>query len=535
MERALIIFFLLAGISGHGQVEKTVDSRITGVTVFLNRAQVTRVLQTRVDAGKTNIIVTGLTANLDPQSIQVTGKGNITLIGISHQQNFIQEFNLPTQLRVLRDSIELLKSVILSEQNLREILNKEEQLILSNQKIGGNNQNLSAAELKSMADFYRSRLTEIYTQRTRQEDKIRKLNERSTKLQQQFREKNDLYSRNTSEIVISVSSDNGSTVDLEVDYLVNNAGWAPIYDIRAIDTKKPVQLAYKANVFQNTGEEWKNVNLTLSTQNPNLGGVKPELDPWYVDFKNYYPAKSKAVGAVHRAPAPAIAEDKKMEESESLAEIQTTSDFTTSVPTSVSTEFQIKLPYSVGSSGKPTLVDIGNHSLNADYIYSVAPKLDPDAFLLARITGWGELNLLPGEANVFFEGTYVTKTIIDPSNIMDTLAISLGRDKRIVVKREKMKDFTTRKAIGGTQRDSFAYEISIRNTKAEAVKIVVEDQAPVSQNSQIEVALQDAGGARYTATSGKLLWELELKPQETKKLVFKFEVKYPKDKVLSNL
>jgi uncharacterized protein (TIGR02231 family) len=533
MKRAFIIFFLMAGIAGHGQVEKTVDSRITGVTVFLNRAQVTRVLQTRVDAGKTNIIVSGLTANLDPQSIQVTGKGNITLIGISHQQNFIHEFNMPSQLRMLRDSVELLKGIILLEQNQREILNKEEQLILSNQKIGGDNQNLSAAELKAMADFYRSRLTDIYTQRTRQDDKIRKLNDRSSKLQQQFREKNDLYSRNTSEIVISVSSDNSSAVELEVDYLVNNAGWTPIYDLRAIDTKKPVQLAYKANVFQSTGEEWKNVNLTLSTQNPNLGGVKPELDPWYVDFRNYYPTKSKGVGAVHRAPAPAMAEEKEI--LESPVQIQTISDFTTSVQTSVSTEFQIKLPYSVGSTGKPTLVDIANHSLNADYIYSVAPKMDPDAFLMARITGWGELNLLPGEANVFFEGTYVTKTIIDPSNIMDTLAISLGRDKRIVVKREKMKDFTTRKAMGGTQRDSFAYEISIRNTKAEAVKIVVEDQVPVSQNSQIEVALQDAGGARYTAASGKLLWELELKSQETKKLVYKFEVKYPKDKVLSNL
>lgn len=534
MKRALIIFFLVAGITGYGQVEKNVESKITDVTVFLNRAQVTRVLQVRVDAGRTNIIMTGLTANLDPQSVQVTGKGSITLIGISHRQNYLQEFNMPSQLRVLRDSIELLKNAILSEQNQREILNKEEQLILSNQKIGGNNQNLSAAELKAMADFYRSRLTEIYAQRTRHDDKIRKLNERAAKLQEQFREKNDLYSRNTSEIVISVSSDNGSMADLQIDYLVNNAGWTPIYDLRAIDTKKPVQLAYKANVFQHTGEEWKNVNLTLSTQNPNMGGVKPELDPWYVDFRNYYPTKGKSFGAVNRAPAPAAAED-LMVERESKAEIQTTSSFTTSVQTAISTEFQIKLPYSVASSGKPTLVDIANHSLNAEYRYSVSPKIDSDAFLMARITGWGELNLLPGEANVFFEGTYVTKTIIEPSDIMDTLAISLGRDKRIVVKREKLKDFTTRKSIGGTQRDSFAYEISIRNTKADAIKIVVEDQVPVSQNNQIEVFLQDAGGARYTEATGNLLWEFEMKPQETKKLVFKFEVKYPKDKVLSNL
>lgn len=535
MKRALIIFFLVGSLSGFGQSEKTVESKITDVTVFLSRAQVTRVIQTRVDAGKTNLVLSGLTANLDPQSVQVTGKGNITLLGISHQQNFIQEFNLPPQLKVLRDSIEMLKLTIASEQNQREILNKEEQLLLNNQKIGGTNQNLTAAELKAMADFYRARLSDIYSQRMKLDEKIKKLNDRSVKLQQQFREKNDLYSRNTSEIVISVSSETGSAVELEVDYIVNNAGWTPVYDLRAIDTRKPVQLAYKANVVQSTGEEWKNVTLTLSTQNPNLGGVKPELYPWYLDFRNVYPQRTQAVGAVHRAPAPAAAEESKVADAEALAEIQVVSDFTTSIQTSVSTEFKIKLPYTVNSSGKPTLVDIANHSLNAEYLYSVAPKLDADAFLLARITGWGELNLLPGDANVFFEGTYVTKTFIEPSDIRDTLAISLGRDKRIVVKREKLKDFTTRKTIGGNQRDSFAYEISVRNTKSDVVKILIEDQVPVSQNSQIEVSVLDAGGAKYNTQTGKLVWELTLQPQETKKVSHKFEVKYPKDKILSNL
>jgi uncharacterized protein (TIGR02231 family) len=534
MKKALIIAVLLFAITANAQVDKTVESKISQVTVFLSRAQVTRLIQTRVEAGKTNLILSGLTANLDPQSVQVTGKGGIILLGISHQQNFIREFNYPSQLRVLRDSIEVLKTLMLNEQNQKEILNKEEQLILSNQKIGGGDQNLTAAELKAMADFFRVRLSDIYLQRTKIDEKAKKFSDRLTKLQQQFRELNDMHNRNTSELVISVSSESGSSVELEVNYIVNNAGWIPVYDIRAIDTKKPVQLSYKANVFQNTGEEWKNVKLNLSTQNPNLGGVKPNLQPWYLDFQNPVVLRENGPRQKDKAmmSAPAMAQEDAVEMDE---EIATVSNYTTVVQTSISTEFNIKLPYSVNSSGKPTLVDIGNHSLNAEYLYSVAPKLDNDAFLLARVTGWGELNLLPGDANVFFEGTYVTKTFINPNEIKDTLSISLGRDKRVVVQREKLKDFTSRKTIGSNQRDSYAYQISVRNTKSEPIKILVEDQIPVSQNSQIEVTLEDAGTGKYTPHNGRLEWEIVIAPQETKKVVYKFDVKYPKDKIVPNL
>jgi uncharacterized protein (TIGR02231 family) len=242
----------------------------------------------------------------------------------------------------------------------------------------------------------------------------------------------------------------------------------------------------------------ENVKLKLSTANPNLGGLKPELATWYLDFEYpvvYDKRKSAAMGAVHRS-AP-MAEEKMESEDAASAPAETTANFVTTIQTSLNTEFNIALPYTVSSSNKPTLVDIRNHELKADYLYSVTPKLDPDAFLLARITGWEEYSLLPGEANVFFEGTFVAKTFIDPGNIKDTLSLSLGRDKRIVVKREKVKDFSSRKAIGGNQRDSYAWEISVRNTKTEAVKIIVEDQIPVSQNSQIEITASDTGGAKY--------------------------------------
>jgi uncharacterized protein (TIGR02231 family) len=515
------------------QNDKEVDSRITDVTVFLDKAQVTREVKTRVENGKTNLILTGLSSLLEQQSIQVSGKGNIVILGIAHQLNYLNELNLPKGLTLLKDSIEFYQNQVGFTQSQLEILNKEEQMLMSNQKIGGTSQNLTAAELKTMADFYRSRLFDIVNSRMKANEKVKAATKRIATLQQQVNERTDIYSRNTSEIVVSVSANEVASVSLEVKYIVPNAGWQPVYDLRAINTKSPVQLNYKANVYQSTGEDWKNVKLKLSTANPSLGGLKPELDPWYLNF--YMPVSYRLQGKVagiQMAPSMAGAsEDKKMEEEE----ITTVANYVTTIQTTLNTEFVISLPYTVSSSSKPTLVDIKNYEMKADYQYAVTPKLDQDAFLIANATGWEDFNLLPGEANVFFEGTFVGKSFIDPNSIKDTLAISLGRDKRIVVKREKLKDFSSRKFIGLNQRDNYTYEISVRNTKNEAVKIVIEDQIPVSQNEQIEVTLGDVNDAVIHSDTGKLTWELVVQPNETKKVNYKFEIKFPKDKQVAGL
>lgn len=541
MKNILIVVLTVISFGSYSQEEKSVDSKITAVTVFLNRAQITREAKTRIESGKSMLRVKGLTSQLDQQSIQVAGKGNFTILGISHEQNYLTEFNTPRSITSLRDSIDLTQRQIALQNSQKEILNREEQMLLANQKIGGTNQNLTAAELKVMADFFRARLTDIINTRMKHDQQIKKLNEKLAKLQRQYNEENEMYSRNTSEILISVSADAATNAELTINYVVSNAGWFAIYDLRALNTKSPVQLNYKANVFQSTGEEWKNVRLKLSTANPSLGGLKPELASWYLDF--YYPVarslQGRAAGVALKKSGPSYADRQEAEMSEVVEEAPapavTTANYVNTIQTSLNTEFDISLPYTVSSSNKPTLVEIRNHELKADYNYAAAPKLDNDAFLIARATGWEEFSLLPGEANVFFEGTFVGKSYIDPNSIRDTLNVSLGRDKRIVVKRDKLKDFSSRKLIGSNQRETRAFEISVRNTKTEVVKITVEDQVPISQNSQIEVTVSDVGGAKYNKDTGKLVWELTLQPNETKKVVYRFEVKYPKDRTVSGL
>lgn len=529
--RAVVIFFVLAAaLPASGQTVTEVDSKISDVTVFLNRAQVVREVRAHIGAGKTNLVIGGLTSALDPQSIQVSGSGNAVILGIQHNQNYLDEGNKPPKLKHLEDSLEYYVTRLTKVQNDKAILEKEEKLMEANQKIGGTQQNLTVAELKAMADFFRARMSDIGAAKIDADEQIKDINEKITRLKKQIAEQRGLLSRNTSEIVVSVSAKASTQASLEVSYVVNDAGWYPVYDLRATDTKSPVMLNYKANVFQQTGESWENVKLTLSTANPAQGGQKPELYTWYLDFPRPMPLQEKAV-RIRGAAAPRVADTVQMAESD----FESVANYVSTIQTSLNTEFEIALPYTIPSTPKPTVVDIASHEVPATYRYATTPKLDCDAFLLARVTGWEAFSLLPGEANVFFEGTFVGKTFVDPANVRETLDVSLGRDKRIVVEREKVKDFTSRRTIGANRRDRYTWEISIRNTRNEPVKIMVEDHVPVSQNSQIEVAVDDTGGARYNTENGKLVWELALNPNETKKVRYSFEVKYPKDQVIPGL
>lgn len=532
--RIALAFIFIAGMAWttFAQTEVTAISEIEQVTIFLNRAQVIREVKARIGAGESNIVLEGLTAELDPQSIHVSGTGNIVIMGIQHNQNYLDEANLPAKLKTLQDSLEYYLAKLTEAKNRKDILAKEEQLMEANQKIGGTQQNLTVAELKAMADFFRARMSDIGRSKIETDQVIKDLNEKVEKLQQQIGEQRGFLARNTSEIVITVSSKAAASATLQVSYIVPNAGWYPVYDLRATDTKSPVELNYKANVFQQTGETWENVKLKLSTANPALGGRKPELYTWYLDFPRPMPLQEK-VRVRGMATMPYAADSAAPEADLAMAE--SVANYVNTIQTSLNTEFDISIPYTVPSSPKPTVVDVSRHQVDAAYEYAAAPKLDADAFLMARITGWEAYSLIQGEANVFFEGTFVGKSFIDPNNIKDTLSVSLGRDKRIVVQREKVKDFTSRRTIGANRRDRYTWEISVRNTRNEPVKITVEDHVPVSQNSQIEVTVDNTAGAKYTAENGKLLWDLSLNPNETKKMRYSFEVKYPKDQVIPGL
>lgn len=524
---------MIAELTTYGQLVKGIDSKISSVTVFLNRAQVHRDAKVKIESGHSQLVLKGLPSKIDPENIQVSGKGNFILIGINHRHNYLDEMSLPSGLKVLKDSLGLLTRSLSLDQSQKDILKREEDLLLSNQKFGGSNQSISVNEMKQMADFYRSRLTEITASRMIVDEKIKKSQQQISRLQKQINEQTGMLSRTTSEISVIVSAQVSTTIDLSIAYVVPDAGWHPVYDLRAKDASSPIAFSYKANVFQNTGEEWKNVKLSLSTANPNLGGEKPELSTWFLNF--YAPIAREYKRSQMKPASHSEAFQDVAGAATAMEEVESISDYMETIQTTLNTEFRITLPYTVESAAKPTTVDIKNSEMKATYKYAVTPKLDNDAFLMAQTTPWEELNLLPGVANIFFEGTYVGKTAIDPGFIRDTLSISLGRDKRIVTKREKIKDLTSKNLIGNLTKEIYGYEISIRNTKQEAITILVEDQIPVTRNSEIQVNNIEAQHAQINSGTGKIVWKLTIQPNETKTVSYRFEVKYPKDKMISGL
>jgi TonB-dependent SusC/RagA subfamily outer membrane receptor len=192
--------------------------------------------------------------------------------------------------------------------------------------------------------------------------------------------------------------------------------------------------------------------------------------------------------------------------------------------------FEIDLPYDVPSNGKEQNVVLKDFKLPATYNYFTAPNIETDAYLLGELPDWESLNLLPGEANIIFEGTYTGRTYIDPASTEDTLHLTLGRDKRVVVTREMLKDFSSVKFLGSNKKQTLTYEITVKNNKKEKIQITLKDQYPVTMNKDIEVELLQSDGAIVNQETGLLTWKPELAPGEVKKYRVSYSVKYPKDK-----
>lgn len=506
-------------------------AKITNVTVFQNQAQITSTVKGIVNAGNSTIIIENVSPNLDPQSIQIAGKGDLILMGSKYNNNFSSQ-NISPKMKLFTDSLKLINDEIRMVTLNQEALDREKDLLKANYSTAATTIANTADKVKAMADFFRNRMADINSNIIKNERLTNNLKEKINKIQLQINDLTERKNQPFGEIIVNVNAKNRGNYELEITYIVQGAGWAPVYDIRVKDTKSPIALAYKANVWQQTGVDWNNVRLTLSTSNPLQGGQKPELYPQMVDIYQPMPSpvyKSRAmdsrVMADEATAAPAI----------ELQEVVTTAGMVAVTENTLAVNFEIGLPYTILNSGKPELVEIQNHNLPANFNHFGLPKYDNDAFLTANINGWEQYNLLPGKANVYFENAFVGETYLADNQVTDTLNLSLGRDKKINFKREIIRDYSSKKTIGSNIRESQAFRITIRNTKKENVELVLEDQIPVSKNSVIEVLDAEYKGAELNVETGKLTWKLNLKPSETKILEVKYTVKYPKGKTIVGL
>jgi hypothetical protein len=613
---SLVLFCLTFLANAQELKESTFKSEIKSVTIFLSGAQIFESAQGNFLPGESVVVIKGLSPYLDEKSIQVKGKGNFVIQAVNRRLDYLSEKNIGEEVEKLEGEIEAIQRNQSRENSRLEILNEKISLLSANKNLGGSQSTTSTASLKQALDFFDTELTTIKKEELQIKANMQQENRKLNSLRSQLEGLQASDNKSTSEIRVKIKATAAGTSSFELNYLVQNAGWYPKYDVRVKDVSSPLSLNYKAEVFQNTGVDWKNVKLRFSNGNPSQGGQMPEIDKWELNYarltvfqpRNTQPFSGTVSGRVMDQRGEGIpgatvlvkgttigtttdfdgsysitvpgkngrlvfsfvgmmSEEKVInssivnaqlyEDSQSLQEVVVTgygssnkkaltgatvklrgtaspaladaqTIQTTFQENQTTVEIEVNEPYTIKSNGERTLVDLQGYQIPATYQYSAIPKLDKDAFLIAEINDWSKYSLLQGESNLYFEDGFVGKSILDATSLQDTLGISMGRDRSIVLDRKKNEEFSQKRSIGSNITESRQYEILIRNNKSQPISLKVTDQIPISVNSEIQVEAKELSGGKLDPNTGFIEWEVPLKPGEQKTLVFGYEVKYPK-------
>jgi len=510
------------------------NSVVKEVKIYQSGAMVSRTAKATLSPGLQEVVLDGLSPYINPQSIILKGNGDATILAVSFQQNYLAEMNKSKEVLNLEENIDSLSNRLQQLKNRNNVLTETQNLLLANKSIGGANTGVLVDELEPVVDYFIKKMNELKEEQLASVGKEKKLNEQINKLKQQLNVIQQKRQQSTGNIIVKVNVNAKTNSTFDFSYVIGtNVSWYPFYDVKIKDVNSPAELVYKAKVSQSTGEDWNQVKIGLSTGNPSIGNDRPQMNPWYLNFyEAYHQLQGVRSKSMEISQAPGVvnsgyAADESVKEMTTIPVMMNENQ--------LSTSFDIQGAYSIPSDGQEYQVEVQKFNLKSTYNYVGLPKLDGDAFLTASVTGWEELSLSPGGANVYFDGAFVGESFINPLETSDTLEISLGRDKRIVLKREKLKDISGNKLFGGNKERTMAFDISVKNGKKEAVTMILYDQVPLSNQKDIEVKIEEMSGAQYNAETGEIKWTLTIAPGETVKKRLAFKVKHPKDKQIIGL
>ena len=375
-------------------------------------------------------------------------------------------------------------------------------MLTDNQRLGGTQSGVPLAELTRAADFFRERTLKINNALTELSRKSKVHDLRLKILEARYKSMRESINTARKHIAVTIASDKDQTANFIVRYLVTEAGWIASYDLIASDINKPVTLKYKAQVYNNTAVDWKDVKLTLSTSDPSLAASRPYLTAWTLNYSSN--------------ANEGLLQNRMAQVNQNEFSDPGVAGFEDIAAEELSTSFPIGQRQSVLANGQFHQLDL----------------IDLSAFLIAKVTGWEKLNLISGIANVYFGNTYIGESQIDTRLMSDTLELSLGRDNQILIGRAKIEDKASTKLIGSKRDESFVYEIQVKNNRKTPINIKIQDQIPVSQESDIIVETSTISGAELDKPSGRLQWIRNIPAGEVVKYIVSFSVKYPKNKTV---
>jgi uncharacterized protein (TIGR02231 family) len=539
----LVFVFSFVGMA-FAQKPIFATAKVKAATVYFNAAEISQTTSLTLPVGTSEIVIKNVANDVNESSVQIGAPASVTVLSVQFTNNYISEYDLDEKnpvIKKVRDSIKLVQKEIQRTENARDSETKTIELLDKNQQVFGVNSGLSVLELSKMVAYYKEKRTESNNNYDALDEKFTKLNlilaTLNSKLEISSQKEEKM---STGKLIVQVMNDVAGMVPLDISYLSNSATWTPFYDLRAENVTAPINMLYKAQVVQNSGIDWKKVKLTLSSGNPNQNNQAPLLNTWFLRYgegENQlgYGQRDNRRNQIQGKMKNMVQADIVMEQAPAPMVKSSISDYTTIAENQLNVSFDIDIPYDVLSNGKVHSVALKEIKLPASYKYYAVPKAEKEAFLLAEIADYSKYNLLPGEANIIFEGMYVGKTSINPSQVSDTLNLSMGRDKKVSIKREKVVDKSGTKFLSSKKEQTFTFDITVKNNKKEAIELLLKDQYPMSTDKDIEIELLQSDGAKTNLETGILTWQLQMKPNEIKKFRISYKVRYPKDRVIGNL
>jgi len=602
------------------QESHTLNTEITDVTVFLKKAQVARTGTINLTKGEHVLKLKGISPYVDKRSIQFSANRSVTVLGVNYQLNYIDDEYQSSDLTLsLNTSIDSLSRELNKYGVMKEVVNEDIQFLRANRQVVNEEKLLTVSEIQDHASYQSTTMTKLKLRRLELEHQENEISRKISRYYaQQAAQQNQSDAKGLIEIKVDVKQH--GNIPILINYVTDNASWIPSYDIIVDDLQEPMVLSYKANVIQNTKEDWTNVNLTFSSNNPELSPVAPELQTYYLDYGLLPPSydgstagssgvvtdvsgepligasiiiKGTTIGTITDLDGsfelPQINGNKTLEISyvgyvakevpisddfthivlengelleevvvTGLGRVQNKSSITyedevggnpgsaheikirglSSVPNAplpvtlaektTNVSFKIDLPYTIESDNQASVITMSTIVIPVGYQYHTIPKVNTNAYLIARINDWEQYNFLAGQLSVVLDGTYIGSSLLDLGDADEILELSLGIDKSVSITRQRNTDYIDKRFLSKRQTESVGWKTIIKNNKEQAINIKVLDQVPVSTNDDIEVDITELSRAHLNEENGICTWELSLNPNEQRQLDLKYQVKYPR-------
>lgn len=538
MKKFIIIALCNISLMAAGQKPVFAEAKLNSVTLYEQSAELYSNTAFKIPKGSSEVVITNIAQNIDESTIKIGSRSKVSVLTyrFTTDENFYKtELDKRNpQHKIVLDSIALMEKKLKDLDFRRTALANSIGILDKNQVINSGSTSYSK-ELEKLIDYYQKKRTDLSTELDKTETSYSAVAGKLDKLRTKFDLNNqELEKYPTGKLVLQISSEGSEEVNLDIRYSIREALWRPYYDVVIPDINSKAQLLYKAMVRQNSGLDWKNVELHLVSGYPNVKKQIPSMSAWSIFYQEPLVETVAGLQTNRNESSVSVRSMSYAAKEMSVAEVAVVGS--TVSRNQLNVAYDLKDRYTILSNNQDNSINLDRMEIPATYMYYAVPKVDRTVYLIAELDNLDKYNLINAEANVIFENTNVGKTTLNAENTDRKLLLTLGDDKRISVKREAVKDKTMEKSISSSNKEQqFAYQFTVRNNKSEKVKIRIRDRIPVSQDKQLIITLVNKGGAVYNEETGELTWDIMLNANETGKPEFSFKVNSLKNRTISGL